>query len=51
MTAQTHTEWMREQLIDATANHRIIPLTGHGSLTDPHTRDRTGKCSKCGGQK
>jgi hypothetical protein len=51
MAVQTDIDWMREQLTDAQAQGRIIPLTGHGSLTDPHRLNEASVCVKCGVQR
>ncbi|GAB3615415.1 hypothetical protein [Humibacter ginsengisoli] len=42
----THDAWMRDVLRGAECQGGVIRLTGHGSVTDPHTIE-TGACTQC----
>ncbi|GAB3611542.1 hypothetical protein GCM10027414_36680 [Humibacter ginsengiterrae] len=42
----THEEWMHTVLREAESNGGVIRLTGHGSVTDPHTIE-AGACTQC----
>jgi hypothetical protein len=42
----THEEWMRDVLREAESGGGVIALTGHGSVTDPHTIE-AGACTQC----
>ena len=42
----THEEWMHTVLREAESDGGVIRLTGHGSVTDPHTIE-AGTCTQC----
>lgn len=42
----THEEWMRTVLREAESGGSVVALTGHGSVTDPHTIE-AGACTRC----
>lgn len=43
----TREDWMRGQL----ERGGVVPITGHGSVSDPHTDDESGRCTQCGSER